>query len=52
MKTGTTATEDTIKCEDTMTWTTPKLKEINCGMEINMYVPAEDDRREYERDLF
>jgi coenzyme PQQ precursor peptide PqqA len=26
-----------------MTWTAPKLEEISCGMEINMYFPADDD---------
>ncbi|SPH17249.1 Coenzyme PQQ synthesis protein A [Defluviimonas aquaemixtae] len=31
-----------------MSWTKPKAVEIRCGMEINMYGPAEDD----ERDLF
>ncbi|MDK3071893.1 pyrroloquinoline quinone precursor peptide PqqA [Sedimentitalea sp. JM2-8] len=35
-----------------MAWTAPKLKEVNCGMEINMYSPAEDEGREYEQDLF
>jgi len=36
-----------------MTWNAPKLKEINCGMEINMYAPAEDERRGHdEQDLF
>lgn len=29
-----------------MAWTKPKIVEIACGMEINMYGPAEDDRRE------
>ncbi|MFV0382842.1 pyrroloquinoline quinone precursor peptide PqqA [Paracoccus sp. (in: a-proteobacteria)] len=33
-----------------MTWTAPKLEEVNCGMEINMYAPAEDERR--DDDLF
>ena len=28
-----------------MAWTKPTLKEIACGMEINMYGPAEDDDR-------
>ncbi len=28
-----------------MSWKAPKTKEIACGMEINMYAPAEDDRR-------
>lgn len=27
-----------------MAWTAPKLEEFACGMEINMYAPAEDDR--------
>jgi coenzyme PQQ precursor peptide PqqA len=26
-----------------MAWTAPTLDEIACGMEINMYFPAEDD---------
>ena len=26
-----------------MAWTKPILKEIACGMEINMYAPAEDE---------
>ena len=25
-----------------MAWSKPKLAEISCGMEINMYGPAED----------
>jgi len=29
--------------ETAMAWTTPKLEEVTCGMEINMYFPAEDD---------
>ncbi|TVP72243.1 MAG: pyrroloquinoline quinone precursor peptide PqqA [Rhodobacteraceae bacterium] len=29
-----------------MTWKTPEIKEIACGMEINMYGPADDDRRD------
>lgn len=33
-----------------MTWAKPVIKEIACGMEINMYGPAEDDRQ--EDDLF
>ncbi|OJY28287.1 MULTISPECIES: pyrroloquinoline quinone precursor peptide PqqA [Gemmobacter] len=28
-----------------MAWKKPTLKEVACGMEINMYGPAEDDRR-------
>ncbi|MEM9046117.1 MAG: pyrroloquinoline quinone precursor peptide PqqA [Pseudomonadota bacterium] len=27
-----------------MTWTTPTIKEITCGMEVNMYFPAEEER--------
>ncbi|MEM7744797.1 MAG: pyrroloquinoline quinone precursor peptide PqqA [Pseudomonadota bacterium] len=26
-----------------MAWTTPVIEEATCGMEINMYFPAEDD---------
>ncbi|MEM9140085.1 MAG: pyrroloquinoline quinone precursor peptide PqqA [Pseudomonadota bacterium] len=26
-----------------MTWTAPVIEEMTCGMEINMYFPAEDD---------
>jgi coenzyme PQQ precursor peptide PqqA len=26
-----------------MAWTAPKIEEVICGMEINMYFPAEDD---------
>jgi coenzyme PQQ precursor peptide PqqA len=26
-----------------MAWTKPALKEIACGMEINMYAPADDE---------
>lgn len=26
-----------------MAWTLPVAEEITCGMEINMYFPAEDD---------
>ena len=25
-----------------MAWTAPKIKEVTCGMEINMYFPAEE----------
>ena len=25
-----------------MSWTAPKIDEISCGMEINMYFPADD----------
>ncbi|MDQ1847293.1 pyrroloquinoline quinone precursor peptide PqqA [Gemmobacter fulvus] len=27
-----------------MAWKKPVVKQIACGMEINMYGPAEDDR--------
>ena len=33
-----------------MAWTKPTLKEIACGMEINMYAPAEDDAATPEAD--
>ena len=26
-----------------MSWTTPVIEELSCGMEITMYFPAEDD---------
>ena len=26
-----------------MAWTKPKAREVKCGMEINMYFPAEDE---------
>ena len=29
----------------TMRWSKPKAVEVRCGMEINMYGPAEDDDR-------
>lgn len=35
-----------------MAWTAPKLREINCGMEINMYAPSDEDGRGHEPDLF
>ncbi|KFI26927.1 pyrroloquinoline quinone biosynthesis protein PqqA [Haematobacter missouriensis] len=31
-----------------MAWKKPVLREIKCGMEINMYGPAEDDRNDRE----
>jgi coenzyme PQQ precursor peptide PqqA len=31
-----------------MAWATPVIEELTCGMEINMYFPAEED----EGDLF
>ena len=34
-----------------MAWKKPSVKEVNCGMEINMYAPAEDDSRETDREL-
>lgn len=29
--------------EETMAWNTPEIEEVTCGMEINMYFPAEDE---------
>jgi coenzyme PQQ precursor peptide PqqA len=29
--------------EELMAWTKPAIKEIACGMEINMYAPADDE---------
>ena len=29
-----------------MAWNTPKIREIECGMEINMYGPDADEERE------
>lgn len=26
-----------------MAWTAPKIEEVTCGMEINMYFPAEEE---------
>ena len=31
-----------------MSWKKPSAMEIVCGMEINMYGPAEDDRNDHE----
>ena len=31
--------------EETMAWTAPKIEELTCGMEINMYFPADEDER-------
>ena len=28
--------------EDAMAWTAPAIEEVTCGMEINMYFPAEE----------
>lgn len=25
-----------------MAWTAPKIEEVTCGMEVNMYFPADD----------
>ncbi|MCI5038678.1 MAG: pyrroloquinoline quinone precursor peptide PqqA [Donghicola eburneus] len=33
-----------------MAWQKPILKEVACGMEINMYAPADDNERDH--DLF
>ncbi len=33
--------------EADMAWNTPEIEEVTCGMEINMYFPAET-----EEDLF
>lgn len=30
-----------------MAWTKPVIREIECGMEINMYGPASDEDREF-----
>ena len=35
-----------------MIWTTPIIEDLNCGMEINMYSPAEDDERDGGDPLF
>ena len=37
------ASDDHGMEEMNMAWTKPTLKEIACGMEINMYAPAEDE---------
>ncbi len=29
--------------EEIMAWTKPVIREIECGMEINMYGPSEDE---------
>jgi len=34
---------DALEEETHMAWTKPAPKEITCGMEINMYAPAEDE---------
>jgi coenzyme PQQ precursor peptide PqqA len=28
---------------ETMAWTAPAIEEVTCGMEINMYFPAEEE---------
>ena len=33
-----------------MAWTKPVIREIECGMEINMYGPDETERRPVLRD--
>jgi coenzyme PQQ precursor peptide PqqA len=33
-----------IREDNDMAWNAPTIREISCGMEINMYGPAEDDR--------
>ena len=35
------------RLEVVMAWNTPEIEEVTCGMEINMYFPAET-----EEDLF
>jgi coenzyme PQQ precursor peptide PqqA len=32
-----------VSMEEIMAWTAPIIEEVTCGMEINMYFPAEDD---------
>jgi len=34
---------ETITLEADMAWTAPKIEEVTCGMEINMYFPAEGE---------
>lgn len=34
-----------------MAWTKPVMREIECGMEINMYGPGEGDERQSDRDV-
>lgn len=33
-----------------MAWTAPKIKDIACGMEINMYQPGEDEERGHDHE--
>ena len=40
-----------IREERTMSWSKPKAREVKCGMEINMYGPAEDDERDAGREM-
>lgn len=35
-----------------MAWTKPIIREIECGMEINMYGPENEDRTDERDDLF
>lgn len=35
-----------------MAWTKPIIREIECGMEINMYGPENEDRNDDRDDLF
>jgi coenzyme PQQ precursor peptide PqqA len=37
--------DDTPK-EEAMAWNTPEIEETECGMEINMYLPAEEEGEE------
>lgn len=36
--------------EIAMSWKKPIVREVQCGMEINMYGPGEDDERDYDPD--
>lgn len=36
--------------EAEMAWTAPKIKDIACGMEINMYQPGEDEERGHDHE--
>ncbi len=35
-----------------MAWTKPIIREIECGMEINMYGPENEERHDERDDLF
>ena len=37
------ASPNRTRKEETMAWTTPTIEELTCGMEINMYFPADED---------